>query len=504
MGHVLFNPAAENVLASASGDLSIKLWDIEAGSAKLNLKLGDIVQSLSWSADGSLLVTTSRDKKLRIWDCRQQRPAQEVQSHAGAKTSRAVWMGEHDRVATTGFSRMSDRQLALWDIKAPREPVSGFQVLDSISGVCMPFWDDGTQCLYLAGKGDGNIRYYEYENDKFEYLSEYKSADPQRGVAFMPRRGLNMHDNEVMRAYKTVNDSYIEPISFIVPRRAETFQEDIYPPAMGTRAAMSSGEWFGGKTALPAKVDMETLYDGGGMKEVAAHTPSPAPEASSSPSAASATATAASATTASATTATATTATATSMESTPYPEGKQEVGDSLRSPPVSTKDPESSTMSIAERYAAKDRDKEQSSDESSFEEVQKPEERDVSDDLVTEGKSEHNNSRAVSGASGIVGSREEEQVCLSGIYQEDTPISLTLFAWQRNQTYPSTDAKSGADVSTDTQLPGDSADGDGKTLEGEVKDLKSMMAQQRRQMAAQEQMITDLVGEMKNLKAKMG
>jgi len=39
---------------------------------------------------------------------------------------------------------------------------------------------------------DGNIRYFEYENDKFEFLSEYKSPDPQRGIAFLPRRGINV------------------------------------------------------------------------------------------------------------------------------------------------------------------------------------------------------------------------------------------------------------------------------------------------------------------------
>lgn len=150
---MLFNPAAENVLATSSGDYTIKLWDVEAGSPRLTLKHGDIVQSLSWSPNGSLLVTTSRDKKLRIWDVRQEKPAHEVPGHSGAKNSRAVWMGEHDRVATTGFSKMSDRQLGLWDIKNPKEPIGGFQILDSISGVCMPFWDDGTQCLYLAGKG---------------------------------------------------------------------------------------------------------------------------------------------------------------------------------------------------------------------------------------------------------------------------------------------------------------------------------------------------------------
>ncbi|PBP24176.1 coronin-6 [Diplocarpon rosae] len=296
VGQVLFNPAAENILASASGDYTIKLWDVESGKAHLTLKHGDIVQSLSWSANGAMLATTSRDKKLRVWDVRQERPAHEVAGHSGAKNSRVVWMGEHNRLATTGFSKMSDRQMALWDVGAPAEPLGGFTVLDSISGVCMPFWgkssrpperswltlvDDGTQCLYLAGKGDGNIRYFEFENDKFEFLSEYKSGDPQRGLAFLPRRGINVHENEVMRAYKTVNDSYIEPISFTVPRRAEVFQSDIYPPATGSKAAVSAAEWLAGKDGIPAKIDLESIYEGNAPVEVASDfkppTPAPAP-----------------------------------------------------------------------------------------------------------------------------------------------------------------------------------------------------------------------------------
>ena len=52
---------------------------------------------------------------------------------------------------------------------------------------------------------DGNIRYFEYVQDKFEYLSEHKSADPQRGVAFLPKRGVNVSELFVAMAYVFAN-----------------------------------------------------------------------------------------------------------------------------------------------------------------------------------------------------------------------------------------------------------------------------------------------------------
>ncbi|KKA28116.1 hypothetical protein TD95_002312 [Thielaviopsis punctulata] len=273
VGYVLWNPAANGILASASGDFTVKVWDVEAGSAAYTLRHNDLVQSMSWNASGTLMVTTSRDKKITVWDTRQEKPASQHAGHAGAKNSRVVWMGEHNRFATTGFSKMSERQIALWE-PGNEEPIGGFTMLDSISGVCMPFWDEGSNCLYLAGKGDGNIRYFEYEADKFEFLNEYKSGDPQRGIGFVPRRGINVHENEVMRGYKTINDSYIEPISFTVPRRAETFQSDLYPPAIGLKPAESAKEWIEGKSDLPAKIDLESIYNNQPPVEVA---PSAAP-----------------------------------------------------------------------------------------------------------------------------------------------------------------------------------------------------------------------------------
>ncbi|KAK1769123.1 hypothetical protein QBC33DRAFT_342980 [Phialemonium atrogriseum] len=345
VGQVLFNPAAENILASASGDFMIKLWDINTGQSPLTLKHSDIVQSLSWSANGSFLVTTSRDKKLRVWDVRQEKPVHEHPGHEGAKNSRAVWMGEHNRIATTGFSRMSDRQIALWE-PGRKDPIGGFSSLDSISGVCMPFWDDGSNILYLAGKGDGNIRYFEYENDKFEFLSEYKSGEPQRGIAFVPRRGINVHENEIMRAYKTVNDSYIEPISFTVPRRAETFQADIYPPATGLKPAVSAREWLGGKTGIPPKIDLESVYEGSAPVEVPADykppAAAPAPAAAAKP--------------------------APKKEPEPSPVA-------ARAPPPSTSEQKASISAMANKFQDDDEEDDDDTETSSFEEVSRPPQR---------------------------------------------------------------------------------------------------------------------------------
>lgn len=456
VGHVLFNTAAENVLASASGDYTVKLWDVEAGAAKLSLKHNDIVQSLSWSPDGALLVTTSRDKKLRVWDVRQEKPAQEVAGHPGAKNSRAVWMGETDRIATTGFSRMSDRQLGLWDPRNPTEPIGGFQILDSISGVCMPFWDDGTQCLYLAGKGDGNIRYYEYENDKFEYLSEYKSPDPQRGIAFLPKRGINLHENEVLRCFKTVNDSYIEPISFIVPRRSEMFQSDIYPPTTGLKPGTTASEWFGGKTALPPKISLESVYDGEAPKEVPSdYKPQQAAPAQPSPTKAEPPKPA--------------------PQPTPAPVAS-------RGPPPQLKDNKDSLAAGASKFADKD-DASDKASESSFEEVPKPVERHT----VTAARQEEK-------PKGPIISKDPEPA-------KPTPVAAAPV--QAKSTLASADPTP-APTSTPSSAPASGSGGPASALRDALGDIKSQLDHQNRVMSDQSDQIALLLREVGQLKTKLG
>ena len=220
----------------------------------------------------------------------------------------------------------------------------------------LPGWERVNLILSLQGysltlNSDGNIRYFEYAQDKFEFLSEYKSADPQRGVAFLPKRGINTHENEIMRAFKTVGDSYIEPISFIVPRRAEVFQDDIYPPVVGSKPALSSQEWFDGKEGLPAKIDLGSIYAGEEPTEIpvdyklatkAAQPPQPLSPVKKE------------------------------VEPT---KGISQSSPAFRAPPPSMKEQTSSIANLASKLADKDgadSDDDGDEDTSSFEEVSKP------------------------------------------------------------------------------------------------------------------------------------
>ncbi|GAA5855951.1 hypothetical protein JCM8547_000427 [Rhodosporidiobolus lusitaniae] len=286
-GHVRFHPTASGVLATASND--VKIWDLEAQKATLNGDAhADMVQSIDWSYTGDVFATTCKDRKLRLFDPRTGSAAiTVVDSHLGVKGSRVAFLGSLDRIVTTGFSKTSDRQVFLWDSRdLQKGPIKQMQI-DQSSGMIMPFFSEANNVLFLAGKGDGNVRMYELENDDLFYLSDYSSPQPQRGMCFAPSRSVNVSETEIARAYKAVGNC-IEPISFKVPRKSESFQADLYPPVPSDQPALSAADWFGGKSASPILVNLESGEKTTSATPVKAYKPSPPPAATPAPAAAAA------------------------------------------------------------------------------------------------------------------------------------------------------------------------------------------------------------------------
>eukprot|EP01135_Chromosphaera_perkinsii_P009382 Nk52_evm58s1737 gene=Nk52_evmTU58s1737 len=259
VGQVVWHPTANNILYSSSADLTIRAWNVETGEQVLMIEgHGDTIYDMTFSYDGSKLATTCKDKKIRVFDAHTGELIHEALGHQGTKPSRCVWLGKMNRIFSTGFSRMSERQYSIWDADNLEAPLKT-EILDTSSGVLMPFFDPDVNMVYIGGKGDGNIRYYEVVDDKpyIYFLSEYKSSTPQRGFGWMPKRGCDVTQCEVARFYKLYSTGLIEPIRMVVPRKSDMFQEDIFPDCASYEPALTAEEWLSGKSAEPKLMSLK-------------------------------------------------------------------------------------------------------------------------------------------------------------------------------------------------------------------------------------------------------
>ncbi|KAM4795322.1 coronin-6 isoform 2-T2 [Rhinophrynus dorsalis] len=222
VGIITWHPSARNVLLSAGSDNAIIIWNVGTGEALITLDElhSDLIYNVCWNYNGSLLTTTCKDKKVRVIDPRKQ------------------------EIVANNFD----------------EPIA-LQEMDTSNGVLLPFYDPDSSIVYLCGKGDSSIRYFEITSEApyVHYLNTYSSKEPQRGMGFMPKRGLDVSKCEIARFYK-LHERKCEPIVMTVPRKSDLFQDDLYPDTPGPEPALEAEEWFSGQNADPLLVSLREGY----------------------------------------------------------------------------------------------------------------------------------------------------------------------------------------------------------------------------------------------------
>lgn len=250
-----------------------------------------------------------------------------------------------------------------------------------------------------------------------------------------------------MRAYKTVNDTYIEPISFTVPRRAETFQADIFPPAIGSKPAVSAQEWLDGKTDIPTKIDFESIYEGQAPKEVPSDY-KPPPKVEPAPAA----------------------------KAAPKAEEPKPAPAAARGPPPTMKEQKGSIAAMASKYQDNEEEEQDEDDEtSSFEEIPKPSQRATQQPVRTETK---------------------PAIPTAKIQSTTTTTPAVAAA---GAAAPPSKATSRAETPTPTAA---SSSSDG--IETSLDEIKKLIENQTRVINAQNDKINILVSEVESLKKRVG
>ena len=261
---VKFNPVAADVIASASTDYSLHVWNSVKGELYSQIEFGDLPTSLDWNPIGSLVGITNKKKNINIFDPREKKSVLVTQIYESPKSPKFTWVSDTNFV-TTGFSKDNVKELKLWDIRKVKEdlksegPVQKL-VIDNLTTVATPFYDHESKLLFTSGKGELTIHCYEL-NDSIIYPNgDYKSKTPALSLCMFERRILDYNKCEIDRFIHYNNKKEISFVSFYVIRKNPEYEPELYPPVPMPEPALTYDQWVAGENKESLKKEIH-LFD---------------------------------------------------------------------------------------------------------------------------------------------------------------------------------------------------------------------------------------------------
>ncbi|XP_054728049.1 coronin-7 isoform X1 [Anastrepha obliqua] len=258
---IRFHPLAEDVLLTASYDMTVKLWDLRTLEEKILLTgHTDQIFDLAWSPCGKLAATVCKDGKLRVYNPRKsETPIREGNGPVGTRGARITWALDGQYIVCTGFDKVSERQISVYNAQKLNAPLNTAS-LDVSPSILIPYYDEDSSTLFVTGKGDSTIYCYEI-TDEEPYvcpLSHHRCTSLHQGLSFLTKNYCDVASVEFSKAYRLTNTT-IEPLSFTVPRiKNELFQDDLFPPTRVTwKPTMSADEWFACNDRKPTKLSLQ-------------------------------------------------------------------------------------------------------------------------------------------------------------------------------------------------------------------------------------------------------
>jgi len=246
--------SVENLLASASIDNTIKIWDVNEGKAAYSFNFANSATSMQWKPDGKILGTMIKGSQMAFFDPRAESSVWQQASHEGTKAQKMQWISDVI-VVTAGFNKMNEREFALWDIRQQgASPIATGELPDG-SGTPHIYFDREHGLLYNSGRGDGSIQFFQYSESipgMVAFLGKFSHGQACKSFSILPKQSLDPTKHEVGRSVRYLADNTLDYIAFRNPNRTGDFQEDLYPPFPANKPSNDIASWMAG-TDKPVK-----------------------------------------------------------------------------------------------------------------------------------------------------------------------------------------------------------------------------------------------------------
>ncbi|MCI4625883.1 MAG: WD40 repeat domain-containing protein, partial [Candidatus Magnetoovum sp. WYHC-5] len=190
---VSFSPKGK-LLASASDDKTILLWDIDKGQALASLNgHTDTVISVNFSPDGRLLASASNDTTICLWDVETYKELASLEGHTD--TVRAVNFSPDGGILA---SAAADNTVRLWDVDTRQELAVLSGHLAAVTSVS--FKPDGK--ILASASADETIKLWDVKTHEELGVLKGHSATV-RAVSFSPdgRRLASASDDYTVRLW---------------------------------------------------------------------------------------------------------------------------------------------------------------------------------------------------------------------------------------------------------------------------------------------------------------
>jgi len=265
--YMAWNKNARNILASSSFGKDLCFWDAEMG--KCFLEQEDVCKmaptSLEWSGDGNQVIYGSKDPEAFLIDPRAPEVVNKFQGFDGKKPNKFFFMPSFGWIGGLGVVKGNRQCIKIWDQKNMNEVMYKFDLATN-RNKSFPVWDDDIHQLYVWAKGTTQVLHFEVNSDtkqKMKLLNAHQTSGAVQFKAgcFAPKRAVDTHRHEIQAFYACYkgksSNNVVSRLSLITPRKAQSFQKDLFPPSWNGEPAVESEDWMNNKGAELVKASMD-------------------------------------------------------------------------------------------------------------------------------------------------------------------------------------------------------------------------------------------------------